>query len=151
MTPSNADSPYVEATETSVTHQGPPPDRTRSGPRWVAVALGAGILTIITGVLGVASVQAYEFTRHYELTSKFKINQLGQQVLAETMLAGSKIPSSLRDVEGIKEDQLVDDWGREFEFIVPGPGDSPFDIVSYGRDGKLGGSGRDADLRYSEL
>lgn len=123
--------------------------RGRKGMNLVEIMIVIAIIVILISVLSVAAVQAYEASK--VSTTKFKINQLGQQVLAETMLAGSKIPNSLKDVEGVKEDQLVDGWGREFEFTVPGPGDSPFDIVSLGRDGKDGGAGRDADLRYSEL
>ncbi len=123
--------------------------RARGGMNLVEIMIVIAIIVILISVLSVAAVQAYEASK--VSTTKFKINQLGQQVLAETMLAGSDIPNNLKDVEGVKEDQLVDGWGREFAFEVPGPGDSPFDIVSLGRDGKEGGTGRDADLKYSEL
>jgi hypothetical protein len=78
------------------------------------------------------------------------MNQLGQLTMTHMMMNGNKAPGSLQDVEGVKENMLVDGWGREFEFVAPGPGNEPFDIVSYGRDGSDGGSGLDADIRYSE-
>ena len=40
----------------------------------------------------------------------------------------------------------LDPWGREYAYLVPGPGGKPFDVVCYGADGEEGGEGRDADL-----
>ncbi len=39
-----------------------------------------------------------------------------------------------------------DPWGRPYVYRVPGE-KQEFEIVSYGRDGKAGGSGDDADIR----
>ena len=38
-----------------------------------------------------------------------------------------------------------DPWGRPYIYRVPGQ-KSEFDLLSYGRDGKPGGSGEDADI-----
>lgn len=43
-------------------------------------------------------------------------------------------------------DQLKDPWGRPFIIRVPGEKNVDFDIVSYGADGKPGGTGEDADV-----
>ncbi len=43
-------------------------------------------------------------------------------------------------------DQLKDPWGRPFMIRVPGEKNVDFDIVSYGADGKPGGTGEDADI-----
>lgn len=39
----------------------------------------------------------------------------------------------------------LDPWGQPYRYAVPGR-NGRFDIVSYGRDGKEGGSGEDADI-----
>jgi general secretion pathway protein G len=39
-----------------------------------------------------------------------------------------------------------DPWGRPYLYRVPGERNE-FEIVSFGRDGKAGGSGEDADIR----
>lgn len=44
-----------------------------------------------------------------------------------------------------KRSQLVDPWGNPLTIEVPGKG-GPFDIVSYGADGRPGGEGDDADI-----
>ncbi|GAB1847305.1 type II secretion system major pseudopilin GspG [Achromobacter xylosoxidans] len=41
----------------------------------------------------------------------------------------------------------ADGWGRPYQWNVPGR-DSEGEIVSLGRDGKIGGSGVDADIVY---
>jgi general secretion pathway protein G len=43
-------------------------------------------------------------------------------------------------------DQLKDPWGRKFILLVPGRKNVDFDIVSYGADGKPGGSNDDVDV-----
>jgi general secretion pathway protein G len=44
------------------------------------------------------------------------------------------------------EDALLDPWGNEFILVVPGRRNVDFDIVSYGADGKPGGTGDDEDI-----
>ena len=39
-----------------------------------------------------------------------------------------------------------DSWGNEIAYNMPGAGENPFDLVSWGEDGKLGGEGFAADL-----
>jgi general secretion pathway protein G len=43
-------------------------------------------------------------------------------------------------------DMLKDPWGRNFVVIIPGQKNANFDVVSYGADGKPGGTGEDADI-----
>ncbi|RMH90863.1 type II secretion system protein GspG [Lysobacter pythonis] len=45
-----------------------------------------------------------------------------------------------------KEVELKDPWGNPIQYKVPGEGGKPFSLVSFGRDGKPGGSSVDADL-----
>ena len=43
-------------------------------------------------------------------------------------------------------EDLKDPWGHMFILVVPGVKNANFDVVSYGADGKPGGSGEDADV-----
>ena len=43
-------------------------------------------------------------------------------------------------------DMLKDPWGRQFILVLPGVKNNTFDLVSYGRDGVVGGTGEDADI-----
>ncbi|WP_422505223.1 type II secretion system major pseudopilin GspG [Stenotrophomonas sp. GZD-301] len=46
-----------------------------------------------------------------------------------------------------KPADLNDPWGHALEYRVPGEG-QPFELISLGKDGKVGGSSYDADIRY---
>lgn len=46
-----------------------------------------------------------------------------------------------------KPAELNDPWGHPLEYRAPGEG-QPFDLISLGKDGKVGGSSYDADIRY---
>jgi len=41
---------------------------------------------------------------------------------------------------------LKDPWGNDFRYSAPGQNNRPFDIVSFGADGKEGGEGENKDL-----
>jgi len=44
-----------------------------------------------------------------------------------------------------------DPWGNPYQYQSPGADGREYDIVSYGRDGKPGGEGYDADISTSTL
>ncbi|MFT7518118.1 MAG: general secretion pathway protein G [Kiritimatiellia bacterium] len=123
--------------------------RGRRGMNLIEIMIVVAIIVILISVLAVAAFQGWEAFKVSQ--TKIQMQQLATMVHSEILLVGGKAPSSLKDLDGIKENMMVDGWGREFEYIVPGPQNSPFDIISLGRDGSEGGSGRDKDLLYSEL
>lgn len=49
----------------------------------------------------------------------------------------------------VRKDQLKDPFNHPLQYAVPGQ-DGPFDLISYGKDGRPGGSSVDADLRYEQ-
>src|SRR6202167_6467758 len=44
-----------------------------------------------------------------------------------------------------------DPWNNTYQYASPGANGRDYDIISYGRDGKPGGEGYDADIRTSTL
>ena len=40
----------------------------------------------------------------------------------------------------------LDPWGRPYEYRIPGTNNSEFDLISLGADGKVGGTGDNADI-----
>jgi general secretion pathway protein G len=44
-----------------------------------------------------------------------------------------------------------DPWNNPYNYMSPGPNGMEYDIISYGRDGKPGGEGYDADISASAL
>ena len=71
---------------------------------------------------------------------------------AQGLMALQTIPSgepSARNWRGpyLKKAVPVDPWGQPYHYESPGTVNTgSYDLVSYGRDGKPGGSGEDADL-----
>jgi general secretion pathway protein G len=45
----------------------------------------------------------------------------------------------------------LDPWGNPYVYISPGIHSPGFDIISFGRDGREGGEGENADIRSWEL
>jgi general secretion pathway protein G len=41
-----------------------------------------------------------------------------------------------------------DPWGQPYVYRSPGQGGGDFDLLSMGKDGRLGGEGEDADVSY---
>ena len=39
-----------------------------------------------------------------------------------------------------------DPWGNAYVYVAPGPDGSPFQVASWGADGREGGSGQDEDI-----
>lgn len=39
----------------------------------------------------------------------------------------------------LSSDQLLDPWNRPYLYICPGPDGHPFEVLSYGADGQMGG------------
>ena len=44
-----------------------------------------------------------------------------------------------------------DPWGHDYVYLLPGPDGAPYEIVSYGADGEIGGEGEGADVSSREL
>jgi general secretion pathway protein G len=121
--------------------------RRRQGMNLVEVMIVVAIIVVLVTVLSVAAFQVY---RQFGVSqTKLQMNQIGQMAMSQMMLGGKKVPSNLRDIEGVTDSIAIDAWGRELIWEVPGPGNEPFDIVSLGADGVEGGTGLDEDIRYS--
>ena len=48
-------------------------------------------------------------------------------------------------------EKLLDPWGRRYLYLTPGPDGEPFELVSFGGDGKQGGAGEDQDISSARL
>ncbi|WP_430456082.1 type II secretion system major pseudopilin GspG [Rheinheimera sp.] len=58
------------------------------------------------------------------------------------------IKSAAKNWDGpyLPKEVPLDPWGNPYVYVVPGPDGKAFDLRSYGKDGKSGGEGDDADL-----
>lgn len=86
-------------------------------------------------------------------TAKLEMRVYESCVLEHTMRA--LLPSEDEGLEAIVKDHCVrkiekDPWGNEFVYIVEDEAEGLFDICSYGKDGKEGGTGKNADICLSD-
>lgn len=117
----------------------------------VIVLIGAVLTFVGTRVLGGAD-------RAKANLAKSQVTTLAQKVEAFQMDTG-RLPTQLDelvtapgDAAGwlgpyAKAPELNDPWGHPVEYRTPGESGA-FDLVILGKDGKVGGSSVDADVRY---
>lgn len=48
----------------------------------------------------------------------------------------------------LKKAPPPDPWGTVYQYKAPGENGAEFDLLSFGKDGKRGGTGEDADISY---
>lgn len=48
-------------------------------------------------------------------------------------------------------DKIIDPWGRPYLYMAPGPNGLPFEILTLGADGQIGGDGENADVSSANL
>jgi general secretion pathway protein G len=53
--------------------------------------------------------------------------------------------------EGYLKQLPKDPWGNEYRYASPGANGTPFDLVSLGADGQVGGTGVDADISLRDV
>jgi general secretion pathway protein G len=70
----------------------------------------------------------------YLHNGKFPTNQEGLKVLA---------PEFIKNLPG-------DPWGHPYQYVQPGRS-GPYDIISFGADGREGGTGGDADISSADI
>jgi len=66
----------------------------------------------------------------------------------EGLAALNTAPAGIQNWEGpyLKKAVPPDPWGHPYVYLEPGTHQNDFDLASYGRDGRTGGTGEDADL-----
>jgi len=120
---------------------------------------------VVLVIIGMLAAVVTIGTRHYlvsakQNTARTEIATMVQAV--ETFyIAYHRYPSSseglsilLQSTERISEPLLkqppIDPWDNPYLYIVPGT-NAPYEIVSFGADGRQGGDGSNADIGSSNL
>jgi len=73
----------------------------------------------------------------------------GLKALVEKPASASHWPEGgyLKGLKSLPKDP----WGRPYEYVSPGEGGLPYEVVCYGADGKPGGDGFAADISSATL
>lgn len=117
----------------------------------VVVLIGAIATFAFSRILGGADRAKVHLAQAQVDTLAGKIEQYQQDVgsLPPDLEALVKAPAGSTGWLGpyAKEAELKDPWGHPYVYTVPGSS-GPYDLLSYGRDGKPGGDSYDADIRH---
>lgn len=123
------------------------PRRGRRGMTLMEVMIVIAIILLLMGALtfGLAGM----FQDAQGDTARLVMTKIDQKIRIHQVKKNGKLPDSIEDL--YKGEQLpVDPWGNQFKLVKSGKGGRGYDIVSYGADGKEGGTGADADIRLSD-
>lgn len=103
-------------------------------------------------------------------TSKIKTTKISMQAIAGELdqfkMDNNHYPSTQEGLDALihqpasaknwpqggylKDGNVKDGWDNEFQYVSPGQNGRPFDLYSFGADGKSGGEGNDADIYYGD-
>jgi general secretion pathway protein G len=72
------------------------------------------------------------------------------QAVEAYYLTHSRYPGNDQGLEPLPLKNRNDPWGRPYEYNSPGK-DEPFEIISFGADGREGGDGINADITSAQL
>ena len=141
----------------------PRASRTSRRPVPRAAQAGFTLIEIILVVVLIGAIVAFAASRILGGGDSAKVNLAKSQVqtLADKVqryeMDTGRLPGDLNelvesDAEGwlgpyAKAGELKDPWNHPFDYKAPGE-DQPFDLLSYGKDGKPGGKSVDGDIKY---
>jgi len=93
-----------------------------------------------TGIGVVAGkVELYRIER-----SEYPGNDMGLKALTD----GQATPSASFYLAA---DKIIDPWGRPYLYVAPGPNGLPFEVLTLGADGQVGGDGENSDVSSANL
>jgi len=108
------------------------------------------IVVVIIGLM--AGVVAYATTGYMERAKKQRARSdiaTYAGAIDSFYLARGRYPTNQEGLAVLVPDFIKvlqnDPWGHPYQFVEPGK-DRPFDLISYGADGREGGSDADADI-----
>jgi general secretion pathway protein G len=115
------------------------------------------VFILLAGIMAFVGPKIFEqMGRAKSQEARIRIQHLAGQIEMYRLEVG-KYPGSLQDLlrqpsgmdkwngPYVKEPDLKDAWGNDYRYQVPGQG-KPFDLLSLGADGQVGGEGENKDI-----
>lgn len=119
------------------------------------------VMMILTVVVGAASLKLIDRAKEAKCNKEI---QAFKSALDEYYAECGTLPSTQQGLNALWEKPYLypvpskwsgpyldsqiplDPWGNEYQYKVPGTNNLPYEIYSYGADGKAGGEGINADI-----
>lgn len=122
----------------------------------VVVILGMLAVTLTVGIAGKMGKARHEIARTQiaQLVTQLQAFQLDRRRVptADEGLAILTTPAADPNASYfVEKAKLTDPWNRPYLYLEPGPEGRAFEILTYGSDGKPGGSDEAADLSSTAL
>jgi general secretion pathway protein G len=115
----------------------------------VEVMVVIAIIVTLMGIIGYGVMTVWANSRVD--TTILQMGEVAKRIDLYTLKHGTPSTSDgLKAVYGTDEPPK-DSWGKDFIYVSPGPDGHDWDLVSYGADGSDGGTGNDADIKWSEV
>ncbi len=108
-------------------------------------------VVVILGILAGAVVLS---VGHY--TDKARVNRAKSDIativsaLEAHYAEHARYPTNEERLKGLGLKNLLDSWGREYQYNSPGR-EGPYEVISFGADGREGGEGVDGDITSDGL
>ncbi len=117
---------------------------------------GFTLLELLVVIVIIGLLAGYVAPRYFSQVGKSEVQVARAQIdsfekaLDQYRLEHRRYPTSEEGLEAIrpylKKALPADPWGRPYVYRVAAAGQTEFELFSYGRDGKAGGAGEDADI-----
>lgn len=119
----------------------------------VVVILGLLAATLTVGFSGVFGKGKRELARTGigVIAGKLETYRIENASWPESLDALTTPAASPSAAYYLGQSQLVDPWGNAYRLVVPGPDEHPYEVLSLGSDGALGGEGEAADVSSINL
>ncbi len=133
--------------------------RSPRGMTLIEILVVLVLIGIVMGIVGGNYIGQGEKAK--QRAAKIEIEQIGQTLDLFKLEVG-RYPTSQEGLQALisapagmtnwngpywkKSTVPKDPWGNEYKYISPGQGGGPYDIISFGADGKEGGDGGNKDV-----
>ena len=133
-----------------------------SGMTLIEILVVLVLIAIVMGIVGGQFIQRGEKAKGD--AARIEIGQIGQALDLYKLEVG-RYPTTQEGLQALvtapagvtnwngpywkKNSVPKDPWGNEYKYAAPGQ-NGPYDIVSYGADGKEGGEGPNKDITNSQ-
>lgn len=124
--------------------------RSRRGMSLVEVMVVIAIILTLMSIIGLGVMSVFQDSQVD--TTKLQMTRVAERIQIYS-LRNKGVPSSGDGLSAVytSEDAPQDSWGHDFRYVAPGPNGMDFDLISLGADGQEGGTGNNADIKYSEI
>jgi general secretion pathway protein G len=106
------------------------------------------IVGLMAGVVTYATIGMLDRAKHKRVGADFSTISGAIEIFHGE---AGRFPTNQEGLSVIKDLKVRNDpWGHPYQYVQPGRGNAPYDLICYGADGREGGTGADADVTSND-